>query len=296
MSCIAALSFSESIDSVACRGRAQMRLECRAVNDVDRSVEQSGYIFLEAHIVVNRALGPRLKLNQNIEVAVGAICAARNGAEYGRMRDAARPQGALMAAKGGKGILSVHMLSIIQGPRRRESYCNQDRRLGGGNPNPCLTSRIAKFHDHIAERIGAADETRLDHDGGVGLLEDRGPHDRAADWEIEARPHARFAPFPVEPDGTRSESCPGERRYGCGGKDRGVEGVPPADGRHPQRLDARREPAQRSAERCGVGRLERRANYPFGYSIVSLDRHGNGHGMGLTEVVHVELMDEIDEL
>src|SRR5271166_3230451 len=77
MSCIAALSFSESIDSVACRGRAQMRLECRAVNDVDRSVEQSGYIFLEAHIVVNRALGPRLKLNQNIEVAVGAICAAR---------------------------------------------------------------------------------------------------------------------------------------------------------------------------------------------------------------------------
>ena len=54
-----------------------MWLQRGAVNDIDRSLKQAGNKFFKADILVNCTLRFRLKLNQNIKIAVGPIRAPR---------------------------------------------------------------------------------------------------------------------------------------------------------------------------------------------------------------------------
>src|ERR1700730_14320499 len=124
MSRSAPRSLSESIDSIMRRRRAQMRLERGAVDNVNRPLEETGDILFEADVIVDRPFGPGLKLHQNVEVAIRPVVAARNRAEHGGVRHAARAQGALMAAKGGDGLLRVHLGKIAQNGLQREIWRN----------------------------------------------------------------------------------------------------------------------------------------------------------------------------
>src|ERR1700736_3555656 len=108
MSCNVVRSLSEGIDGISRRWRTQMRLEGGAIDYVNRYPEQTRDELFEADVFVDRALGTWLKFHQNIEIAVGAVIAPRHRAEHGSVRHAARAQGALIAAKGADGVLSVH--------------------------------------------------------------------------------------------------------------------------------------------------------------------------------------------
>src|SRR5260370_2182023 len=107
MSRSAPLSFSEGIDGITRRRRAQMRLERRAVDHINWPLEETGDILFEADVIVDRPFGPGLKLHQYVEITVRPVVATRNRAEHGGVRHAARAQGALVAAKSSKGILGV---------------------------------------------------------------------------------------------------------------------------------------------------------------------------------------------
>ena len=86
-----------------------MRLERRTVDHINWPLEETGDILFEADVIVDRPFGPGLKFHQYVEVAVRPVFATRNRAEYGGVRHAVRAQGALVATKSGKGILSVHV-------------------------------------------------------------------------------------------------------------------------------------------------------------------------------------------
>ena len=66
-----------------------------AINDVDSALEQAGYVFLECHIGVNRALPPGLEFDEDIDIAVRSVVTARHRTEHGRTPNTARPQSGL---------------------------------------------------------------------------------------------------------------------------------------------------------------------------------------------------------
>src|ERR1700722_9713265 len=126
MSCSVALSLSESIDGISRRWRPQIRFERGAIDHIDRYHEQTDDVLLEANVFVDRALGSRLKLHQNVEIAIGPVVAPRNGAEHGSVRHAARAQSVLVTAKSGDGVLSVHRKNIAQGGHSRQTLSLQN--------------------------------------------------------------------------------------------------------------------------------------------------------------------------
>src|ERR1700676_5017215 len=109
MSRSVAPSLSESIDGIARRWRAQVRLEGGAIDHVDRHPEQAGDVLFEADIFVDRALGSGLEFHENIEIAVRPVVAPRYRAKHGSVRHTARAQIGLVAAKCGNGVLGVHV-------------------------------------------------------------------------------------------------------------------------------------------------------------------------------------------
>src|SRR5437763_3469039 len=123
MSRSAPRSVSESIDGITRRRRAQMRLERLAVDHIYRPLEQTGDIIFQAHVVIDRAVRFGFELHQYVEVAVRPVVATRHRAEHGGVTDAARAQGALVAAKGGDGILGVHPSNIAQ--NRSEEHTSE---------------------------------------------------------------------------------------------------------------------------------------------------------------------------
>src|SRR5215831_5448977 len=115
MSWSAPRSFSESIDGIASRWWLQVGLESRPVDHIDWPLEQACNKLLQANVIVDGPFGAGLEFDQNVEVAVRAVVAARNRAEHGRVRDAASAQGAFMSAKCGDSVLNVHSQNIAQG-------------------------------------------------------------------------------------------------------------------------------------------------------------------------------------
>src|SRR5271157_3158852 len=122
MSRSAPLSFSEGIDGIKRRRRAQMRLKGRAVDHINWPSEETGDILFEADVFVDRPFGGGLKLHQYVEVTVRPVVAARNRAEHGGVRHATRAQGALVATESGKGFLNVHIYKYSTKDSQREPW------------------------------------------------------------------------------------------------------------------------------------------------------------------------------
>jgi hypothetical protein len=75
-----------------------MGLESVAAYHVDGAIEQAGNIFFQTDVIEHGHARLGINLDHDIEVAVGPVLAAYDRAEHGGMTDAARPQGALVAA------------------------------------------------------------------------------------------------------------------------------------------------------------------------------------------------------
>src|ERR1700724_429721 len=108
MSCSVFEAASEGIDGVGRHGRTNMGLERVTADDVHRSPKESRDVFLQSHIVENGDASVRLDVDDDIEVAVRSVISARDRSEHAGMADTACAQVGLVAAQGGKGVLSVH--------------------------------------------------------------------------------------------------------------------------------------------------------------------------------------------
>ena len=138
-------------------------------------------------------------------------------------------------------------------------------------------------------------EARLDHGRRIGLLQDRRPGDHAADRQIEPRPAPRCR---ASRRRTTPAACPSRALSsdadGLRRKHREVELA--AAGRWPpSRSDTMRiaSPASRRLNDAQIGRLRRRSGSCLGHAeAVRRQRHGqrHGNGVGLAEIVHVELV------
>jgi hypothetical protein len=85
-----------------------MRLERVPIDHVDRTVEQAGDKFFQAHIFVDGPFRPGLEFHQNIDVAVRVVVAVRYRTEHGRAADSARAQGGLGFLQSGNDIIAAH--------------------------------------------------------------------------------------------------------------------------------------------------------------------------------------------
>ena len=65
-----------------------MRFQASAIDHVDRVLEQSSDIFLDAYIVVDGYAGGRVKIDDHIDVAVSTLVPSRGRAEDAGMNDA----------------------------------------------------------------------------------------------------------------------------------------------------------------------------------------------------------------
>src|SRR5438132_5253478 len=101
---------SEGIDGVGRHGRTNMGFERVTADDIHRSPKESRDVFLQSHIVENRDASIRLDVDDDIEVAVRSVLSARDRPEHAGMTNTACAQVGLVAAQGGKGVLSVHEL------------------------------------------------------------------------------------------------------------------------------------------------------------------------------------------
>ena len=77
MSRSAAIAASKRIDGVGRDGWANVRLQPFPTHHVDRAVEQTGDIVLQAGVVENRNMGSGIEFNHNVDVAVGPVVATR---------------------------------------------------------------------------------------------------------------------------------------------------------------------------------------------------------------------------
>src|SRR5215469_15895541 len=99
---------SEGIEGISRRGGSDVRFQSLLVHDIDRAVEQRRNVFLEAHVIPDPDVSLRINLDQNIDVAVGPIVAARVRTEQSRVTDATRPQGGLVLLELGEDFLTIH--------------------------------------------------------------------------------------------------------------------------------------------------------------------------------------------
>src|SRR5882672_803194 len=105
MSRSAAIAALESINRVGRGGGADVRLKTITVHNIDRTVEQAGYVVFQPGVVENGDVRRRIKFNHDVDVAVGPVVAARTRAEQGRVTDATGAQGGLVFPKPGEDFL-----------------------------------------------------------------------------------------------------------------------------------------------------------------------------------------------
>lgn len=108
-----------------------MRLERVAVDHVHWTVKQTGDVFLEAHVLVDRPFLPGLEFDKNIDIAVRPLIAARDRTEHGRASDAARPQCGLGFLQSGYDIVAAHNLTVSKIPTRFQFIAIRDYGLFG---------------------------------------------------------------------------------------------------------------------------------------------------------------------
>src|ERR1700756_1785220 len=110
MSCSVFEVASEGIDGVGRHGRTNMGFERVMADDVHRSPKESRDVFLQSHIVENGDASVRPDIDDDIEVAVRSVISACDRPEHAGVTNTACAQVGLVAAQGGKGVLSVHEL------------------------------------------------------------------------------------------------------------------------------------------------------------------------------------------
>jgi hypothetical protein len=84
-------SVSESIDRVGGSHGSNTRFQTFAADHIDRTVEHVGYKVLHAGIVENRHDDCWIEIDQDVDIAVGAVLAACDGTEQRGMGNALRP-------------------------------------------------------------------------------------------------------------------------------------------------------------------------------------------------------------
>jgi len=85
-----------------------------AVDHVDRSFKQSGYVVLERDVIENRYTRCGIDFHQDIDIAVGSIVSASNRAKKRRVTDALRTKSVRVLTKDGDGVLPSHNLKLAQ--------------------------------------------------------------------------------------------------------------------------------------------------------------------------------------
>src|ERR1700683_5202611 len=103
----------ESIHSFSLGGGPNVGFQMAMVGDVDRAREQVLKVLGNIHVFPQSNRGLRRDIDQNVNVAVGAMVAARVRAEQRRMRDATRAQRDLVLPQFGDDFLAVHNGEII---------------------------------------------------------------------------------------------------------------------------------------------------------------------------------------
>lgn len=68
---------TRSIMAWAVAAGTDIRLEAVSVYNVNRAVEQTGYVFFQSDIVKERNVGGRIKFNHDVDVTVGPVITAR---------------------------------------------------------------------------------------------------------------------------------------------------------------------------------------------------------------------------
>ncbi len=96
------------------------------IDDINRTIKQTGDIQLQTRVGVQVVERARLDVNQDVDVAVWAIVAACARPEQGGMRHASRPKLRLARPQAGYDRVSIHIESLSQkqpGRRNRRSFC-----------------------------------------------------------------------------------------------------------------------------------------------------------------------------
>src|SRR5258707_11737526 len=101
-------SASEGIERIPHCRRAQMGLEGGAIDDVNRALKQADNVIPQSHVIENGDVRLGINVDDDVEVAVGTVLAARDRPEDSGVANAARTQVAFMAGEGSDGIPRVH--------------------------------------------------------------------------------------------------------------------------------------------------------------------------------------------
>ena len=85
-----------------------VRLKPVTVDNINRAVEQTGYVIFEAGVINNSDVGRRININHDVDVAIGPVIAACTRAEQGSVIDTPRAQRRFVFPQPGKDFLTVH--------------------------------------------------------------------------------------------------------------------------------------------------------------------------------------------
>src|ERR1700722_18674375 len=107
----------EGIDRIGRRGGTDIGLEAIAIHDVDRAIEKTRDVVLEACIVEHSETRLRVDLDHDVDIAVGTAVAACYRAENGHPAHAARTQIRFGSTQGRQGFATVHVLEYNTKPR-----------------------------------------------------------------------------------------------------------------------------------------------------------------------------------
>ena len=77
---------SEGVNGVGPGGGANVRLKPRAIDYIDRTVEQAGYVLFQSGVIEDADVCDRIKFDHDVDV--GPVVAARAGAEQRCVTDA----------------------------------------------------------------------------------------------------------------------------------------------------------------------------------------------------------------
>src|SRR5207302_2896034 len=112
MSRSAAVAVSERINRVGYYGGANVRLQPRAADNIDRAVEQTGDVVFQTGVVEHRDMRHRIKFHHDIDVTVRAGVATCARTEQRGVTDAARAQGGFILPQLGEDFLTVHRSQV----------------------------------------------------------------------------------------------------------------------------------------------------------------------------------------
>ena len=67
----------ERINGVGCRGRTDVRLLAVSVDNIDRTIELTGYVVRQSGMVKDGYVGRRIKFDYDVDITIGSVVATR---------------------------------------------------------------------------------------------------------------------------------------------------------------------------------------------------------------------------